>query len=120
MTRKIAWLAILSMALNTLWPLLALAAPGPQDPTGTKVCTAHGVIAVSDSGLQLAHPGDIAYRLTPHCSFCTLHAGHSPLPSVGAVFPRVECALLQISADYRCTLLPWFLSASLRSRSPPA
>lgn len=119
MTRKVAWLALVSMALNALWPLLALAAPGPQDPTGSEVCTARGLIAVSDGGLQLAHPGDTTYRLTPHCSFCTLHAGHSPLPSVGADFPRLERALQEIAADYRCTLLPWFLSASLRSRSPP-
>jgi hypothetical protein len=119
MTRKAAWLALLGMALNALWPLLALAAPGPQDPTGGQVCTEHGLVAVSDSGLQLAHPGDTNYRLTPHCPFCTLHAGHSPLPSTGAVFPRLQRAPQKVAADYRFPLLPWFLSAALRSRSPP-
>ncbi len=113
------WLAILSVSLNALWPLVASADPGIQDPTGSQVCTTHGVVAVSDSDRQLPNPGDASHRLTLHCAFCALGGAHAALLSVGLPALETERAEHEIPAARRFALLPWFLSASLRSRSPP-
>ena len=120
MRRKVAgWLAILSVSLNSLWPLLASANPDIHDPTGSQVCTTHGVVAVSDSDRQLPNSGDASHRLTPHCAFCALGGAHTALLSVGLPALETERAEQEIPATRRFALLPWFLSASLRSRSPP-
>ncbi|MGH8737910.1 MAG: DUF2946 family protein [Burkholderiales bacterium] len=115
-----AWLAILSMTLNASWPVLAGANPGIADPFGTEVCTASGVVAVADSGLQLPNPGGPSHRLVPHCAYCTLGAAHSALHSASP--PAVDAVRLHADAPavYRFALPPWFFFASLRSRSPPA
>lgn len=115
-----AWLAILSMTLNASWPLLAGANPGIPDPFGTEVCTAHGVVAVIDSDFQLPSPSGPSHRLVPHCVFCTLGAAHVVLHSASpfaAVVDRIHADAPEVD---RVAPLPWFLFASLRSRSPPA
>ncbi|HUJ88320.1 MAG TPA: DUF2946 family protein [Burkholderiales bacterium] len=121
MKRKAAaWAAILGIVLNTLWPLLAAADPRVQDPSGTEVCTAKGIVAVNDGDRQLPSPQGPSHRLTPHCAFCTLGVAH------GALHPAIPSALCaqatrhEVCAAYRFALPPWFLSACLRSRSPPA
>ncbi|MGH8746185.1 MAG: DUF2946 family protein [Burkholderiales bacterium] len=115
-----AWLAILSMTLNASWPMLAAANPRIADPFGTEVCTASGVVAVADSGLQLPNPSQPAHRLVPHCAFCTLGAAHSALHSASVLAVDADSLHADSPADYRFALPPWFLFASLRSRSPPA
>jgi Protein of unknown function (DUF2946) len=120
MKRKAAaWAAILSMAFNTLWPLCALANPGPQDPVGAEVCTAHGMVAVFDGDLQLPGPGGAAQRLTPHCAFCSLGAAHALLDTASPLALDMEQPAHHAPATYRFAPRPWFVTSSLRSRSPP-
>jgi hypothetical protein len=116
----VVWLAILGMALNALWPLLAIANPGVPDPFGVPVCTANGLVTVFDAGLQLPQPDGPAHRLVPHCAFCTLVPGHAAVRSVASPVLQVEPPLREVPAAYRSAIRPWFLSASLRARSPPA
>jgi Protein of unknown function (DUF2946) len=115
-----AWAAILSMALQALWPLLAGANPGTPEPFGTEVCTAHGLLAVYDSEQQLPSPAGPSHRLLPHCAFCTLGSGHAAVHSAGLLALQSERPLEEVPAAYRFAIRPWFLSASLRARSPPA
>jgi Protein of unknown function (DUF2946) len=115
-----AWAAILGMALNALWPLLSGANPGVQDPIGAQVCTAHGMVPVFDRDLQLPGPGKESHRLTAHCAFCSLGSAHAALDSASTLGVGVEQPAVETPAAYRFTPPPWFLSTSLRSRSPPA
>ena len=84
MKHRIAlWLAIVGMALNALWPLLASA--GPQALT-TIICSAHGMqqVTLSDSGPLPSAPEK---NLLPHCAFCTCTgASAAVLPGTPLVF----------------------------------
>ena len=110
------WLAILAMALNGLWPLLAHAAP---KQFVAPVCSMVGTTAAqaADGGTPLPAP----VKLTaPHCPFCNLGGDQSTaLPaSHFHVF-----ALLQFSVPLR--LLPVVAQFSLvplaaHPRGPPA
>ena len=117
--RLTAWLAVLAMALNALWPLLAAANPGVPEPFGVPVCTPEGLVMVFDAGRQLPNPEGPAHRLMPHCAFCSLAAGHAVLHSPGLLALQAERPLAERPSGDRSVLVPWFLSASLRSRSPP-
>ncbi|MGH8688916.1 MAG: DUF2946 domain-containing protein [Burkholderiales bacterium] len=114
-----AWLGILAMALNALWPLLAGANPGVADPTGTQVCTANGLVWVVDGDRQLPSPDGPVHRLTPHCGFCAFGTAHAVLQSVPSLAAGAEPPAPPVRVVYLVALPPWFLSASLRSRSPP-
>jgi Protein of unknown function (DUF2946) len=115
-----AWAAILSIALNSLWPLIATVSPAPTDPTGTVVCTAHGMVAVFDADLQLPGPAGPTHRLTPHCAFCSLGAAHAALASASAFGLAMELPADEVPHVYRFAPPRRFPSSSLRSRAPPA
>ncbi len=116
----VAWAAILSMLLNALWPLLAGANPATPDLFAAEVCTANGLRVVIAGDRQLPGSDGPSHRLMPHCAFCSLGAGHAALHCAG--LPAIQAArpLDEAPAGYRSPGLPWFLSASLRARSPPA
>jgi hypothetical protein len=76
--RFAAWLAILAMAFNALWPLAANAKPsGAFDPS-TEICTSSGVKTFA-GGKVLPQPAESAHL--PDCSFCTLGADELALPA---------------------------------------
>jgi hypothetical protein len=77
-----AWIAILAMTLNALWPLIAQAKP-IQAAALHEICTAEGLQVVP------AAPEDrpSGTKLSPHCAFCSLGADRiaiatSPLAGV--------------------------------------
>ena len=117
--RAAAWTAILAMALNALWPLLAAANPGVPEPFGVEVCTSNGLVMVFDAGRQLPNPDGPAHRLVPHCAFCSLGSGHAALHGSGLLALQTERPLDEAPAAWRSAFVPRLLPASLRSRSPP-
>ncbi len=76
MNRRItAWLAILGMALNALWPLLANAAP--QQFVGS-ICSVNGMrMAPAVDPGKPAQPVP-AKSFAPHCPFCSGVSDHTP------------------------------------------
>jgi len=118
--RAAVWLALLAMTLNASWPLLASANPGTPDRFGTEVCTAHGVIVVVDSDLQLPNPQGPAHRLMPHCAFCTVAPGHSLLHSATMAAWHAPLAAYKAPAEFRPTIVARRTVAALKARAPPA
>ena len=107
MKHRIArWLAIVGMALNALWPLLASA--GPQELT-TIICSAHGMqqVSLSDSGPLPSAP---ERNLLPHCAFCSSVGTSAAVlpgtalafaaPALSQVRPIAVGLLLASSSDY--------------------
>lgn len=104
--RLALWLAIVGMALNALWPLLANA--GTQDIT-VVICSAHGAqqVILSDGGSLPSAP---AKNLLPHCSFCSCTGTSAAvLPGISRVFaapdltearPVSDSALFASSSDF--------------------
>ena len=87
-----SWLAILAMALNALWPLLAQAKPGDSGLL-IEICTATGMtwVAADGDGQQPAQK-----NLLPHCAFCSLGAGRAPLPSSPAIAPMPVSSVVAV------------------------
>ena len=79
--RVASWIAILAMALNALWPLLANARPAGVAPL-TEICTAQGM--KSAAGDPAALPDDTAAKhLQAHCALCSFGADNPfALPSI--------------------------------------
>jgi hypothetical protein len=72
MSRKVvAWVAILGIALNALWPLLAHAAPAGTHEFSVPVCSTNGTFYTTASN---AAPKPVkappASSALPHCPFC--------------------------------------------------
>ena len=115
-----AWAAMLGIALNVLWPLLAALGPGVPDPAIGEVCTADGLVAVYEGGPQRAVPRDPARRLTPHCALCNLASDHAAPQSAGLRDLTVEAARplrpagRPIAVIVRSSFVPYGV------RSPPA
>jgi len=65
-----AWLALLTVALNLAWPLVAQASARDQDSL-SDICTAGGIHSAADGSGQ-SKPLDVA---ASHCSFCSLASG---------------------------------------------
>jgi hypothetical protein len=83
-----AWVAILAMTLNALWPVIAQAKPGPS-PTLQEVCTSAGLQKIVVDGAQPAgHSSD--GKASPHCAFCSL--GTDQL----AILPAVQVGIAQV------------------------
>jgi hypothetical protein len=122
-----AWVAIVAMALNALWPLLAHLQPGPAPALAqlrTEMAMHHG----EHHGHHGAHHGgaddDSAPAepspLTPHCSFCSLAAGFASL----AAHP-VSPMVLATGGEFRPALpeirpLALFRYSPASPRAPPA
>ena len=87
------WLALLALALNIGWPLIAKAAPA--DVSGlSDICTVGGSKAAGSSHLpstQLAGK---------HCSVCSLSPERSPPPSVAPAFEAGDGAGLAWLPEY--------------------
>jgi len=118
--RTWAWIPILGVALNALWPLVAALNPGVPEPFGVQVCTPSGVVTVFDGARQLPGPGGSAHRLMPHCAFCSLGSGHAALHSTGALVLQDERVAFEVAPARRSSFVPSLVSASLGSRAPPA
>jgi hypothetical protein len=68
-SRFTVWLAILAMALNALWPLIANAKPAGVESL-FEVCTTQGLKSVA--GDPAGAPDDSgAKHLQPHCPLCS-------------------------------------------------
>ena len=107
------WLAILAMALNTLWPLLARAGGGSL----VEVCTSTGMkwIAADGGEQQPAQK-----RLAPHCEFCSLGADRAPLPSSPAIAPiQVSIAVAVIAPSESAPVVPQSRFSRALPRAPP-
>ena len=75
LTRRFAaWLAILAMGLNGLWPLLANAAPVEFV---APICSMVGTTVAVDAGGMPVEPAP-AKSPAPHCPFCSTGSDHNP------------------------------------------
>ncbi len=106
--RLASWLAIVAMALNALWPMLANAKPVSAGDF-TELCTANGMqrMATGNGGTQAPE-----LALTPHCSFCAYGADRAAAPppaivmlvvrtfDVPAFRPRAAAVLVPESFSY--------------------
>lgn len=83
LTRRFAaWLAILAMGLNGLWPLLANAAPAEFV---APVCSMVGTAIAVDAAGMPAQPAP-AKSLAPHCPFCSTGSDHNPALATAETF----------------------------------
>jgi hypothetical protein len=79
-----AWLALLALALNAAWPLVAKAAP--RSPAGlADICTVAHEATVGTGG---SIPVDLA---ASHCAYCSF-ASEKALPPTQACLPIVASA----------------------------
>jgi hypothetical protein len=117
--RFTSWLAILAMALNALWPLLANAKPAGFSPL-TEICTAQGVKSIAgEPGSSSDDSG--AKHLQPHCPLCSF--GTDKVSAPPSVPLHVESAAASTGVSFVV-----FQSAESRSdirspahpRAPPA
>ena len=120
-----AWLAIVAMALNALWPLFAQLGPGAaQAPMESRAETAiqHGIAVHPIAGHHAQHdsapcdPGP----LTPHCAFCSLgcaaFAALTAHPLAGVLLVAAEESR-PVSIDVRPLALITYPPA--QPRAPP-
>jgi len=110
------WLAMLAMALNVLWPLLAHAKPQGDSPV-IEICTSAGMkwAAADGSGQQPAKK-----NLSPHCEFCSLSADRAPLPSAAAIAPvEVSIAIAAVAAGESAPVVARPCFSPALPRAPP-
>lgn len=110
------WLALLAMALNTLWPLLAHAKPVGSG-LAIEICTSTGMewMAADANGKQPAQK-----RLVPHCAFCSLGAGRAPLPSSPAILPmQVSTVVAVIARSEAAPVVSQSFFSPALPRAPP-
>ena len=100
LTRRFAaWLAIVAMGFNGLWPLLANAAPLEFS---APVCSMVGTTVAVDAAGMPAQPAP-AKSFAPHCPFCSIGSDHNPALATAettAFVPPVSCVepLLALTA----------------------
>jgi hypothetical protein len=111
-----SWLAMLAMALNALWPLLAHARPGDSGLL-IEICTSTGMKWIAADGSE-QYPAQ--KDLLPHCAFCSLGAGRAPLPSSPAIVPMPVSSVVAIIERRETALVvsQSFFSPAL-ARAPP-
>ena len=114
-----AWLAILSITLNALWPLIANAQP---QSIPTEICSADGAKAMSraEGGQNLPAPPAHHDKLASCCYFCVNGVHAAPLaPAPAGFVPGLTAdPLLFASADAVTWKCPYYLPTL--SRGPPA
>ena len=114
-----SWVAILAIALNALWPLLAQLQPGDEASMQMEACAEMGMHH-DDAGEHDSAPAQPS-PLMPHCAFCSLAAGGF----AALVAQRVDVAPLIIALkEVRPALpdvqLPTFFGYSpAHPRAPP-
>ena len=116
--RSVAWLAILLVGLNALWPLIAQArpkAPGILVP----VCTIEGITHYAELPAPKAPLEQRSDASHEHCKICLFGLERASLPSAA---PQVAAA-----ADRDIATLPAAVAAAdssfhslARPRAPPA
>jgi len=79
---RAAWVAILAVALNALWPLLAQLKPGEAPPL-MQACDEAGMQHDASGGKD-SPPADSS-PLMPHCAFCTLASGGFAVLVAGSI-----------------------------------
>ena len=112
-----AWIAILAMALNALWPLVAQARPA-QKPDLHELCTAAGIQYVAVAGEVPA--GQKSGTAMPHCAFCSLGADRvaiAPLVQIGVAHDRDVREAVPHGLD--APLPESFSRSSAQPRAPP-
>lgn len=113
--RLTAWLALLAVALNAFWPLLAQARPAQAGETGFEVCTVAGIRHLGTKDEAPARG-----QLVPHCAFCTLGAGHAPLAAMPAcVLPPAPFSFGAVAPRDTGPHLVRFGFESAQPRAPP-
>ena len=116
-SRFTVWLAILAMALNALWPLIANAKPSGVESL-FEICTTQGLKAVAGDASSQGDEG--AKHLQPHCPLCShgldkAIALPSSLPSMAKL--AVVGSAIAIAPESRSFDAPRFNPA--RPRAPP-
>ncbi len=113
--RFIAWLAILAMGLNGLWPLLATAAPVEFS---APICSMAGTTMAPDAYSLPAQPAP-AKSPAPHCPFCTGGSDHNPALATSKTLAFAPAAvvppLLAVVA-----VSPSFIFLAAHPRGPPS
>ena len=115
--RIAAWLAIVAMALDVLWPLLAHARPGTPADLLTISCSTDGASRVPAPRGAPAGPQD---PLGPHCVFCAAGAGKAALSANPAAIDvgEIRGATVAGSPDSVPRRVARFEDS--RPRAPPA
>ena len=111
-----AYLAIVAIALQALWPLLAQARP--KDVVLVPVCTVQGVthyLELPKSGAPIEQK---AASQHDHCSFCS-GGGDRIAPSCTSAFKAIAPSSFAVPAN-ELVLLEYQSPVVARPRAPPA
>ena len=106
---RACWLAVVLMALNALWPLIANARPASA-AAYTEICTAGGMQRVPVDGGGTRAP---ELSLTQHCASCAFGGDRAEappaapvlsvsVPAQGAIQPVAEPASGRAFSGYPC------------------
>jgi hypothetical protein len=117
--RASAWIAILAMTLNALWPVIAQAKPGPS-PTLQEVCTSAGLQKIVVDGDQPAEHS-AGGKASPHCAFCSFGSDSlAILPATHAGIAVVVEVRDSLPVRYEAPLPELFVLSSAPPRAPPS
>jgi hypothetical protein len=117
MTRRFsAWLAILGMVLNALWPLLAHAAPREFV---APICSMVGTTAaqVMEGGLPPPAP---LKSVAPHCPFCSLGSDQQPLLAAAEIPAFVPLLLAAPPPPAKIVVFSATIASAAHPRGPPS
>lgn len=84
-SKLVSWVAIIAVAFQVFWPLMANAQPGKQ--AWVEICSVQGVQKVAidlDGGDSSPKPD--AGHLKPHCALCSFSADRLAVPVFQFVF----------------------------------
>ena len=112
-----AWLAILAIALQALWPLVAQAKP--KNVLLVPVCTVQGVTHYIELPKGNAPVEQKAASQHDHCSFCS-SAGERIASPANQTEPPVVAAAFSAPRSTESSFLESQKHAAARSRAPPA
>ena len=112
--RGAAWVAILAIALQALWPLLAQAKP--KNVVLVPICTVQGVTHYLELPAGGAPVEQKAASQHDHCSFCSLGAALPVVASVAGFRSPDHEAVFSLEHSFLEGRNP----LSARSRAPPA
>lgn len=112
-----AWLAILALSLQALWPLLAHAKPA-QAPHLVPLCTVDGTTHF----VELPAGGAPAeeHASTQHCKLCVFGGDRASIAPAHAVVLHLPGAPAQLVAIRQDPVVDSFLHSPARPRAPPA
>src|SRR4030088_2739506 len=115
--RFVSWIAVLAMALNALWPLIAQAKP--RSVTLVPVCTVQGVthyIELPGGNSPLEQKSSAQHE---HCSYCSFGGERVALPPLLQSIALIDVQEAQpVHVEHRCSRREKTFSA--RPRAPPA